>query len=143
MLAARNIQYELADRDQAIGCGGIGMIHLLAQRVGLVDLINLRVPLLKRHVPYFESDHVLSLAYNILAGGSCIEDMELLRNNEAYLNALGAQRIVDPTTAGDFCRRFESEQQLLTLMEAVNDVRLKVWKQQDASFFEQAILDAG
>ena len=142
MLAARNIQYELADRDQAIGCGGIGMIHLLAQRVGLVDLINLRVPLLKRHVPYFESDHVLSLAYNILAGGSCIEDMELLRNNEAYLNALGAQRIVDPTTAGDFCRRFESESQILLLMEAINESRLNVWRQQEPAFFKRAIIDA-
>ena len=142
MLAARNLQYELADRDQAIGCGGIGMIHLLAQRVGLVDLINLRVPLLRRHVPYFESDHVLSLAYNILAGGSCIEDMELLRNNEAYLNALGAQRIVDPTTAGDFCRRFESESQILLLMEAINESRLNVWRQQEPAFFKRAIIDA-
>jgi hypothetical protein len=142
MLAVRNISYELADRDQAIGCGGIGMIHLLAQRVGVVDLINLRVPMLKRHLPYFESDHVLSLAYNILAGGSCIEDLELLRNDEVYLNALGAQRIPDPTTAGDFCRRFDSEAQVLLLMEAINEARLRVWKQQETEFFKQAIIDA-
>jgi hypothetical protein len=106
MLAARNIAYELAGRDQAIGCGGIGMIHLLARRVGLAELINLRVPLLKRHLPYFESDHVLSLAFNILAGGSCIEDLKLLRNDEVYLNALGAQRIPDPKPAILFtCQR--------------------------------------
>ena len=142
MLAARNISYELADRDQAIGCGGIGMIHQLARRVGLVDLINRRVPLLKRHLPYFESDHVLSLAYNILAGGSCIEDLELLRNDEAYLNALGAQRIPDPTTAGDFCRRFESEDQILLLMEAINESRLRVWRQQEPAFFDRAVIDA-
>ena len=142
MLAARNIAYELADRDQAVCCGGIGMIHLLVQRVGLADLINLRVPLFKRHLPYFESDHVLSLAYNILAGGSCIEDLELLRNNEVYLNALGAQRIPDPTTAGDFCRRFESESQVLLLMEAINEARLRVWKQQEPDFFQQAVIDA-
>jgi hypothetical protein len=142
MLGARNISYELADRDQAVCCGGIGMTHLLAQRVGLADLINLRVPLLKRHLPYFESDHVLSLAYNILTGGSCIEDLELLRNDEVYLNALGAQRIPDPTTAGDFCRRFESEAQVLLLMEAINEARLRVWKQQDPAFFRQAVIDA-
>ena len=142
MLAARNIHYELADRDQAIGCGGIGMIHLLARRVGLAELINRHVPLLKRHLPYFESDHVLSLAYNILAGGGCIEDLELLRNDEAYLNALGAQRIPDPTTAGDFCRRFEDEPQILLLMEAINEARLRVWKQQEPDFFKQAIIDA-
>ena len=142
MLAAGNIHYELAERDQAISCGGIGMIHLLTRRVGLAALINQRLPLLKRHLPYYESDHVLSLAYNILAGGTCIEDLELLRNDEVYLNALGAQRIPDPTTAGDFCRRFESEAQVLTLMEAINEARLNVWKQQEPEFFKQAILDA-
>lgn len=142
ILTARNIHYEMADRDQAIGCGGIGVIQQLVNRVGLAELINLRVPLLKRHLPYFESDHVLSLAYNILAGGTCIEDLELLRSDEAYLNALGAQRIPDPTTAGDFCRRFESEAPILLLMESINEARLRVWKQQEPEFFKQAILDA-
>jgi len=142
MLAGRNIRYELADRDRAIGCGGIGAIHLLAHRVGLIEAIDTQVTLLKRHLPYHESDHVLSLAYNILAGGTCIEDLERLRTDEAYLDALGAQRIPDPTTAGDFCRRFENEPQILTLMETINQTRLNVWKQQEPGFFEQAILDA-
>jgi hypothetical protein len=142
MLAGRNIRYELADRDRAIGCGGIGMIHLLARRVGLIEAIDTHVKLFKRHLPYHESDHVLSLAYNILSGGTCIEDLERRRTDEGYLDALGAQRIPDPTTAGDFCRRFENEQQILTLMETINETRLLVWKQQEAAFFQQAILDA-
>lgn len=142
VLSARNIHYVVADRVLGLGCGGIGVIHQLARRTGLVDAIDQRVQVLKVHLPYQESDHVLNIAYNVLAGGKCLENLELLRNDEAYLNALGASRVPDPTTAGDFCRRFESEEQILTLMEAVNDVRLKVWKQQDASFFEQAILDA-
>jgi len=66
----------------------------------------------------------------------------LLRNDEAYLDALGAQRVPDPTTAGDFCRRFESEEQILALMEAINEVRLRVWKQQGAEFFKEAVIDA-
>ena len=111
MLAGRNIRYQVADRARAVGCGGIGAIHLLARRVGLIQAIDGHVRLLKRHLPYHESDHVLSLAYNVLAGGTCIEDLERLRSDEAYLDALGAQRIPDPTTAGDFCRRFENEQQ--------------------------------
>jgi hypothetical protein len=142
MLAARNIRYELSDRARAIGCGGIGAIHLLARRVGLIGAIDAHVKLFKRHLPYHESDHVLSLGYNILAGGSSIEDLERLRTDEAFLDALGAQRIPDPTTAGDFCRRFESEAQVLTLMEAINEARLNVWKQQEPVFLQQAILDA-
>jgi len=142
MLSARNIRYELADRGQAVACGGIGAIHLLARQVGLPEAIDQNLHLLKRHLPYHESDHVLSLAYNILADGTCIEDLEQLRTNEAALDALGAQRLPDPTTAGDFCRRFEDDSQVLLLMETFNETRLKVWKQQEPEFFDQAIIDA-
>ena len=142
MLAAKNIRYELADRARGIACGGIGAMHLLARHVGLPQMIDRHIHLLKRHLPYHESDHVLSLAYNAMAGGTCIEDLERLRNDEAYLDALGAQRIPDPTTAGDFCRRFENDRQILALMETINETRLGVWRQQEKSFFRQAVIDA-
>ena len=141
MFSASNIQYELADRTRGIGCGGIGMIHQLARQSGLIEALNGNLHLLKFHLPYHESDHILNLAYNILAGGTCIEDIELLRNDESYLDALGAQRIPDPTTAGDFCRRF-TEADVEKLMDAINEVRLTVWKQQPAEFFAEAILEA-
>jgi len=141
MFTARNIHYELADRARGLGPGGIGGMHLLARRVGLLEAIDRRLHLLKVHLPYHESDHVLNIAYNILAGGSCLEDLELWRNDEVYLDALGAQRIPDPTTAGDFCRRFE-EINVEVLMSTINDVRVKVWQQQPAEFFEEAIIEA-
>jgi hypothetical protein len=91
-------------------------------------------------LPYHESDHVLNIAFNILAGGKRIEHLELRRNDEVYLNALGAERIPDPTTAGDFCRRF-SEAHVIALMDAINESRLRVWSQQPREFFREAILD--
>jgi Transposase DDE domain group 1 len=142
MLAAGNIHYDISDRDRAIACGGIGSIHLLARKVGLINAIDRDVHLLKVHLPYHESDHVLNIGYNILAGGDCLQDIELLRNDEAYLDALGASRIPDPTTAGDFCRRFESAAQVNTLMDSINSVRAGVWKKQPKEFFGCAILDA-
>ena len=142
MLAARNIHYDISDRGRAVACGGIGAIHLLARRVGLIDAIDARLHLLKVHLPYHESDHVLNIAYNILAGGDCLQDLELLRNDEAWLDALGASRIPDPTTAGDFCRRFESAGQVNTLMDAINSVRAGVWKRQPREFFDRAVVDA-
>lgn len=142
MLAAGNIHYEIADRTRAIGCGGIGVIHLLARKIGLIDLLDQRVDLLKVHLPYHESDHVLNIAYNILAGGRCLEDIELLRNDEGYLDALGASRIPDPTTAGDFCRRFQSADQVDNLQDTINLARLKVWKNQPPEFFDTAVIDA-
>lgn len=142
MFAARNIHYDMSDRGRAIVCGGIGSIHLLARRVGLIHAIDRDVQLLKVHLPYHESDHVTNIPYNILAGGDCLQDLELLRNDEAYLDALGASRIPDPTTAGDFCRRFESAEQINILMDSINSVRAGVWKTQPDEFFECAILDA-
>jgi hypothetical protein len=142
MLAGSNIRYEMAERDRGLGCGGIGAVHLLARQTGLIEAIDREIHVLKVHKPYHESDHVLNIAYNILTGGSCLEDLELLRNDEVYLDALGAQRIPDPTTAGDFCRRFQSDQQVLRLMETINETRLKVWKQQEAGFRDTAIIEA-
>jgi hypothetical protein len=141
MLAARNIRYEVAERTRGVACGGIGAMHLVALRTGLVEAIDRNLRLLKRHLPYHESDHVLNIAYNILAGGTCLEDLERLRTDEAYLDGLGAQRIPDPTTAGDFCRRF-TEADLEALMNAVNEVRLGVWREQPPAFFEEAVIDA-
>ncbi len=141
MLAAANIQYDVAERSRGLAAGGIGGMHLLAQKTGLVETIDRHVHVLKRHLPYHESDHVLNMAYNILAGGSRLEHIELRRNDEVYLDALGAERIPDPTTAGDFCRRFERHD-IELLMEAINETRLVVWRQQPAEFFEEALLDA-
>ena len=141
MLAASNIHYDIADRSRGLAYGGIGAIHLLAKRTGLIKALDEKLHLLKRHLPYHESDHVLNIAYNILCNGDCLEDLERLRNDEVYLDALGAQRIPDPTTEGDFCRRFARED-VETLMDIINEVRLDVWRKQPAEFFEQAVLDA-
>jgi hypothetical protein len=142
MFAARNIHYDMADRTRAVASGGIGAMQLLVRNVKLADAIDKALHLFKVHLPYHESDHVLNIAYNILCGGDCLQDLEKLRTDEAYLDALGASRIPDPTTAGDFCRRFESPEQVHALMEAINCTRVEqVWKKQEPSFFEQAVID--
>jgi hypothetical protein len=141
MMTATHIHYEPAPRTRGLSAGGIGALFLLARKVGLIQEIDSKLHLLKRHLPYHESDHVLNIAFNILAGGQRIEHLELRRNDEVYLDALGAQRIPDPTTAGDFCRRF-AEADVLTLMDAINEARLRVWKEQPTEFFAEAILEA-
>ena len=125
LLRAQNIHYEMAERVRAIDCGGIGAFHLIACKSGLVDAINERVDLLKRHLPYHESDHVLNIAYNTLTGGTCLDDIELRRNDETFMDGLGVERIPDPTTAGDFTRRFD-EKDVVGLMEAIKSIRPKL-----------------
>ena len=103
VFTASNIHYDVADKTRAIAPGGIGAIRLLVTTLGLAQAIDERLHLLKYHLPYHESDHVLNFAYNALCNGTCLDDIELRRNDLVFLDALGADRIPDPTTAGDFC----------------------------------------
>jgi hypothetical protein len=141
MLTASNLHYELSDRDHGLAVGGIGAMQRLVRHVGLVEELNEHVEVLKAHLPYHESDHVLNIALNVLCGGKCLEDIELRRNDEVYLDALGAQRIPDPTTAGDFCRRFK-RLDIESLQSAINEARLRVWAEQPAEFFDEAVIEA-
>jgi hypothetical protein len=136
-----NSRYELGERVQGIGCGGIGAIHKMVGNIGLAKEIDSRLHLLKFHVPYHESDHVLNIAYNLLCGGRVLEDIEQRRNDPAFLTALGTQSIPDPTTAGDFCRRFESSD-IWDLMTAINEARLAVWQQHPTLTKQTAKIDA-
>ena len=141
MFRGGNLRYEGSDRVRGLGAGGIGAMHQLARHTGLRAAIDESLQLLKVHQPYHESDHVLNIAYNILCGGQTLEDLEQRRQDEVYLEALGARVIPDPTTAGDFCRRFTAAD-VEALMGAIDRVRVKVWRQQPAEFFAEAIVEA-
>ena len=128
VMAGSNLRYEMSARVQATACGGIGLIHELVRSIGLAQRIDEQVEVLRRHCPYHESDHVLNLTYNFMTGGTRLEDIERLRHDEAYLNTLGCPRIPDPTTAGDFLRRFKTPDDVKAVMHGINDARVRVWK---------------
>jgi len=141
VLSATNIHYELAEKTRAIAHGGIGVLHRLVNKLGLAKRIDGALELLKLHKPYHESDHVLNIAYNILCGGRTLDDIEHRRNDRVFLDALGTQSIPDPTTAGDFCRRFAAED-IERLMDVVNETRLDVWRRNGELTKETARIDA-
>ncbi len=140
VLSGRPINYDVSHRDRAIAHGGIGAIHTLVHQVGLPQAIDDRLHLLQVHLPYHESDHVLNLAYNALCHGTCLQDIDLRRNDEAFLDTLGARRLPDPTTAGDFCRRFAGTD-IDALQDAIDVARRNVWAEQPTAFFDRATLD--
>lgn len=139
MLSSAGLKYELADKTQAIAYGGVPLMLRVAHESGLVDALDRGVPILKWRCPYYESDHVLNLAMNALCEGTCLEHIERRRHDEAFLNAIGAASIPDPTTEGDFCRRF-SETSVRQLLNAINQARLHVWKRQPDEFFDEALV---
>ena len=141
MLNPPAIHYQLAQRQQAIAAGGIGSLLQLIRQLDVRTEINRALRLFKLHMPYDEADHVLNIALNLLSGGNCLEHLEDRRCDEAYLNAVNAVRIPDPTTAGDFCRRF-GDADVVKLMDAFNRVRQRAWKQQPKPFFDTAVIEA-
>lgn len=134
--------YELAERATAVGCGGLGAIHRMVRRIGLPELLDSNLKILKRARPYQDSDHVLNIAYNLLCGGHVLDDIELRRNDTAFLDLLAARAIPDPTTAGDFCRRFDSAA-VWRLMDVLNEARMRVWRMSQRSLVQEtARIDA-
>ena len=140
IMTGQNIDYEMGEKTRAMNYGGIGAIHKMVKQIGLDQEIDNRLDLLKVHLPYHESDHVLNLTYNALVGGVRLEDIELRRNDEVFMDAIGAQRIPDPTTAGDFTRRFERKDNVL-LMDAINAARERVWSKAPRGLMKEAIID--
>src|SRR5262249_4857902 len=126
MLGSQKGSYEVGGNVDATGFGGIAAVHGLVTGLGLVGQIDEGLCLLNMHLPYHESDHVLNLAYNVVCGGTRLEDIERLRHDTAYMNALGADLIPDPTTAGDFCRRFSADD-VAALMDRINAVAPPRW----------------
>jgi len=140
LLGASRVVYEVAAGAKGTVTGGIAIMHSLAVHAGLVEAINNSFRVFKRWLPYSESDHVLSIAYNHLCGGTTIEDMQLRRQDEGLLGALGVSRLPSPAASGDFTRRL-TEENIERLMDGFNLCRVKFWKQQPDEFFDEAIIE--
>ena len=139
-ITGRNIDYEMGDKTRAMNYGGIGAIHKMVNQIGLDKEIDNPLELLKVHLPYHESDHVLNLTYNALGGGIRLEDIERRRNDEVFMDGIGAQRIPDPTPAGDFTRRFKKKD-IVVLLDCINAARERVWSKAPRGFMNEAIID--
>jgi hypothetical protein len=123
----RRVRLEPEERGQVTPYAGLALAYKLSQGLDLPRAIDRELTLLKLHLPYHESDHVLTHTFNIFAGGECIEDGSMLQNSGAFQNLVGSPRIPDPTTAGDFLRRFRSHD-LDVLEQVIDEVRSRVWK---------------
>ncbi len=140
-MSGGNARYEFAGRTRALDAGGIGLVHRLVLRVGLADAINCSLGLIRQPKPYRDSDHVFNFAFHALAGGRVLDGLDLRRQDRAFLDAIGARAIPDPTTAGDFCRRFDAAANW-RLMDAINGVRANVWREHPTLTSETARIDA-
>jgi len=115
------------ERGEATAYGGLSLATALVRSLGLHRVIDDALELLQSHRPFTESDHVLTHVYNLFVGGTCIEDIGHLQGSEPVRRMLGAVRLPDPTTAGDFLRRFD-EESLGALDGAIDEGQEAVWR---------------
>jgi len=109
--------------------GGLALLTAFVATFKVREEINDSLSLFKRWLPYSEADHVLALTVNLYVGGTCLEDQAELQQSEAVCRMLGACRLPDPTTAGDFLRRFDQQgpQSVAALTGVVDRLEEKVW----------------
>lgn len=116
---------EVDERSEVTPYGGLSLFSALSRRFRIAERVDAALRLFKIHLPYHESDHVLAIAANLFVGGTCLEDQANLQQSDAVCRLLGAVRVPDPTTAGDFLRRFEESRNpgsLAALRRAHDDV---------------------
>jgi hypothetical protein len=121
------LNLESDSRGEITHYGGLVLAQQFVRRFGVAKRIDQSLALFKRHAPYHESDHVLALAYTLYVDGTCLEDQGELQGSEAVRRVVGACRIPDPTTAGDFLRRFKSAQEVEQLSGVSDEVQEAVW----------------
>ncbi len=106
--------------------GGLSLLCQLAQRVQFHRKVDEQVGVLKIHQGYAESDHLFHLLSSMVAGSSCIEDVGRLKEDKVYKKLTGVDKVTDPTTMGDFLRRF-GRSDLNDLKEAIWQMRERAW----------------
>ena len=102
VLRGGNIVYDVSSRMGGVSSGGLGLIVQLVKRLRVAERIDERVRVLKRHLPYRESDHVLNLIYNVMSGGVCLQDVKSRREDVSYLESVGARRSRHRVRKGTF-----------------------------------------
>lgn len=131
VIRAPKLHLSVDERSVATKQGGLALFFAFSRQFNVAQEIDARVSVLKMHMPYLESDHVLAQAGMLFAGGTCIEDMAALQHSEAALRMSGACRLPDPTTSGDLLRRFDRKEHpeaLPGLRCAGDTVQDKVWR---------------
>lgn len=98
---------ELGTTEEPLTCQtGLALFYGMAEALNIPKVLDEEIRVKCRAAGYPESEHILALSASIFQGGDYLDDMEALREDAAAKRIIGREETPDPTTAGDFCRRF-------------------------------------
>ena len=125
---------------------GVVMLRELAQRLGVEQLLTEELHVKARARGYSEGHAIGGLVYNMILGGTCLSDLEVLRGDRGTQELLGVEGMLAPTTAGEFLRKFDIGD-VHDLQRVLGRLQQRVRPQQtgrcctidlDSSIYEQA-----
>lgn len=129
------------DQDADVSAyGGLALVQQLARKVRFSEHIAAHVRVLKVHQGYGESDHLFHLLSALFAGASCVEDIAQLQGDQTYRKLAGVERVTDPSTMGDFLRRF-GRADINALKAAMWGMRREAWRKLKSKKRRWASLD--
>jgi hypothetical protein len=86
---------------------GMVLIKEFIDRLAVAETIDAEITFKQRRRGYSESETLLGLIYNLIAGGDCLDDLDVLRGDVGTLQLLSVSKLLAPQTAGDALRKFD------------------------------------
>ena len=151
MIRQDELKVKVGETKSAVtGFGGVSALVGVAYQTGMVDALDSRLQQVKRRCRgYAPSASVVDLMLLLCAGGECIDDLAVLREDRGLRRLLG-RRVMAPSTAHDFLRKAAGRgmaglaavrRQALGSMAAARDMR-RATLDCDAVFFASGVREA-
>ena len=92
--------------EQLTSPAGTVLVHELARQLGIEQIVDEELHVKQRERGYSESQAVSGLVYNLLLGGACLSDLEVLRGDPGTQELLAQEAVLAPRTAREFLQKF-------------------------------------
>jgi hypothetical protein len=101
-------KFKVCFRDEQLTShAGVVLVHELAERLGVERIVDEELQVKQRERGYSEGQAIGALIHNLLLGGECLRDLEVLRGDPGTQELLAQDAILAPRTAGEFLHKFD------------------------------------
>ena len=94
--------------EQLTSHAGVVLVHELATRLGVEPIVDEELQVKQRERGYTEGQAIGALVHNLLLGGECLSDLEVLRGDPGTQELLAQEAILAPRTAREFLQNLIS-----------------------------------
>lgn len=101
-------KFQIVTRDITLTAhAGAVLLQDFIQRLEVAAVLNEHLHLKARQRGYPEAERALALCWNMILGGDCLRDLDVLRGDPGLHELLGVRSLLAPTSAGEYLRQFE------------------------------------